>query len=356
MQGKRRALRGVFVCADDADGRDGLVAKGHDMTTVLVTGASGFLGQHLLRELRAAGANVRGLSRAAGSDDAIAALGAFPVRGDLADPDSLDKAVAGVDALFHTAADTSTWRGDNVRQTRINVGGTLALLAAAKAAGVGRVIHTSSVSAYSHLVHAELRENVPQRGGESWINYERDKYATEQLVRGSGLPWVVLQPSHILGPGDRNNWSRLIRLVDNGKLPGVPPGSGAFADVREIARAQVEAWRRGVVNEAYLLGGEHVSFLQLVTKIGARLGRKVPTRATPAWALAGYTRVLDLLSRVTRKAPELTPEAAAFTCHHLQVDSGKAVRELGYRITPIDTLLDDTLAWMRDEGMLLRQL
>ena len=322
------------------------------MTTVLVTGAGGFLGQHLLRELRETGANVRGLSRSSASDDAIAALGAFPLRGDLSDAASLVQAVAGVDAIFHTAADTSTWRGDNVRQTRINVGGTQALLAAAAAAGVTRLLHTSSVSAYSHLVHAELREDVVQRGGESWINYERDKFATEQLVRNSGTEWVVFQPAHILGPGDRNNWSRLIRLVDTGKLPGVPPGSGAFADVREIARAQVRAWQRGVTREAFLLGGEHVAFLDLVARIGARLGRKVPGRATPAWVLAGYTRVLDLVSRVTHKAPELTPEAAAFTCHHLRVDSGKAQRVLDYRITPIDALLDDTLAWMRSEGML----
>ncbi|MBB5206639.1 NAD-dependent epimerase/dehydratase family protein [Chiayiivirga flava] len=322
------------------------------MTTVLVTGAGGFLGQHLLRELREAGCNVRGLSRGSASDDAIAAHGAFPVRGDLLDGASLATAVAGVDAVFHAAADTGTWRGDNARQTRINVGGTAALLAAAAAAGVGRVIHTSSVSAYSHRVHEELRETVAQRGGESWINYERDKFATEQLVRGSGLDWVVLQPAHILGPGDRHNWSRLIRLVDTGALPGVPPGSGAFADVREVARAHVQAWRSGIAREAFLLGGEHVSFLQLIGKIGARLGRKVPQRATPAWALVAYTRALDLVSRVTRRAPALTPEAAAFTCHHLRVDSGKAVRALGYRMTPIDTLLDDTLAWMRREGML----
>lgn len=322
------------------------------MTTVLVTGAGGFLGQHLLRELREAGASVRGLSRGAASDAAIAALGATPVRGDLGDPASLAAAVAGVDTLFHAAADTNTWRGGNAAQTRINVGGTEALLAAARAGGVSRVIHTSSVSAWSHRVHEELREDVPQRGGESWINYERNKFATEQLVRSSGLPWVVLAPAHILGPGDRNNWSRLIRLVDTGKLPGVPPGSGAFADVREVARAQVQAWGLGVRNEAFLLGGEHVSFLDLVTRIGARLGRPVPRRATPAWVLAGYTRTLDLASRLTGRAPELTPEAAAFTCHRLRVDSGKAVRMLDYRITPVEALLEATLAWMRGEGML----
>lgn len=80
--------------------------------------------------------------------------------------------------------------------------------------GVKRFLHTSSVSAYSHLVHGVLRETTPQRGGESWVNYERTKFLAEEAVRGSRLDWVVFQPSHILGPGDTRNWARLILLVD----------------------------------------------------------------------------------------------------------------------------------------------
>src|SRR5690606_36402527 len=156
----------------------------------------------------------------------------------LRDADSRARAVVGVDVVFHTAADTNHWAPRNAAQTEANVGGTARLLAAARTAGVGTFAHNSSVSAYSHRVHGTLREDVPQRGGDSWINYERNKHASERLVRESGLPFLIFQPSHILGPGDRNNWSNLIRLVDADELPGAPPGSGAFADVREIARAQ----------------------------------------------------------------------------------------------------------------------
>src|SRR5687768_14402708 len=175
------------------------------MTSVLVTGATGFLGQHLVRELQAAGAAVRGLSRSPAGDAAIAALGAEPVRGELGDAVALAAAVAGAAAVFHTAADTSTWTPGDAAQTETNVGGTRRLLDAARAAGVGMFVHTSSVSAYSHLVHDTLREDVPQRGAESWINYERTKHAGERAVRESGMPWLVFQPSHILGPGDRQN-------------------------------------------------------------------------------------------------------------------------------------------------------
>lgn len=323
------------------------------MAVVLLTGGAGFVGGHLARELVASGAEVRALLRRPDADAALAAVGAHPVRGDLLDADSMARAVQGADAVFHAAADTNTWTPRNAAQTRTNVGGTAALLEAARAAGVSAFVQTSSVSAYSHAVHGMLREDVPQRGAESWINYERNKFAAEALVRGAGLPFLVFQPSHVLGPGDTHNWSRLIRLVDTGKLPGVPPGSGAFADVREIARAQVRGWQQGLRGETFLLGGLQASFLDLIGRVGAQLGRKVPARATPAFALKAYARVMDWNSRLTGRVPEITPEAAEFTCHHLSVDSSKAIAALGYRETDLDALLADTIAWMRAEGMLL---
>lgn len=325
------------------------------MPPVLVTGATGFLGQNLLRELRAAGAGVRGLSRSEAGDAAVSAAGATPVRGHLGDAAALRAAVEGVDAVFHTASDTNNWGPGDAAQTETNVGGTQRLLDAAREAGVRTFAYTSSVSAYSHLAPGPLREDTPQQGARSWINYERNKHAAERLVRESGLPFLILQPSHILGPGDRNNWSNLIRLVDAGQLPGAPPGSGAFADVREVAKAHVRAWQREARDDAWLLGGEHASFLQLIAEIGRQLGKPVPTRAMPAPVLRAYARALDSISRFTRKPPKLTPAAVCFTCHHLAVDSSKAERELAYRSTPLPELLADTIAWLREERLLAPQ-
>ena len=328
------------------------------MTTVLVTGATGFVGQHLLRELREAGVTVRALSRSDASDATLAAAGIASVRGDLAQPQSLASAVtADLDAIFHTAADTSTWRGDAARQTLVNVEGTRALAQAALASGV-RMIHTASVSCFSHLVHATLTEDTPRRGGESWVNYERSKYLGEEAVRAAmaqGLQATILYPAHIFGPGDTHNWARLVQLVDRGELPGAPPGAGAFADVREVAKAHVAAWQRDCVGRSYLLGGEHARFLDLIQRIGRRLGRKVPERATPAVAIRAYARLQEFIAGVRGRKPALTAEAAQFTCHDLVVDSARAQRELDYRITPLDRLLDDTIGWMRGAGMLIRK-
>ncbi|MBE0622589.1 MAG: NAD-dependent epimerase/dehydratase family protein [Burkholderiales bacterium] len=324
------------------------------MSTVFLTGASGFLGGHLLRELRAAGCEVKALSRRPESDAAISALGGIPVRAELGDLAALQAALAGCHAVFHAAADTSMWRPHAAAQTAANVQGTENLLRAAESAGVQAFVHTSSVSAYSHLVHGVIDESTPQRGGESWINYERSKYLGEQAVRRSSLPWIVFNPSHILGPGDRQNWARLIMLVDREKLPGIPPGIGTFADVREIARAQVRAWQRQRFGQAYMVGGEQASFVDFVHRVGAALGKRTPRGATPAWALMTYARLLDAWSRISGKEPEVTPESAVLTCHELRVDSAKARRELDYVETPLDTLLADTLDWMRQEGLIGR--
>ena len=327
---------------------------GQRMTTVLLTGASGFLGAHLLRELRASGCAVRALSRRPETDASIAAQGAQPVRGALGNPGSLATAAAGCDAVFHAAADTSVWRAAREAQTATNVQGTENLLRAAERAGVRAFVHTSSVAAFSHLAHGTLVESTPQHGGTSWINYERTKYLAEQAVRRSALPWIVFNPSHILGPGDRHNWARLIVMVDREKLPGIPPGSGPFADVREVAAAQVRAWQRQRFGEAYLVGGEHASFVDLVHRVGSSLGKRTPQRAAPALALMALARLADAWSRVSGREPAMTPEGATFTCHHLKVDSSKARSQLDYVETPLDALLADTLAWLRGEGLIGR--
>ncbi|MET3107056.1 dihydroflavonol-4-reductase [Oxalobacteraceae bacterium GrIS 2.11] len=326
------------------------------MTTVFVTGASGFLGGHILSELVKAGHTVKALSRRSDSDAAIAILGGTPVRSSLNDVESLKIALADCSAVFHAAADTSMWKPHASIQSATNVLGTHNLLKAARSQGVEAFIHTSSVSAFSHLVTETLVESLAQRGGESWINYERSKYMSEQLVRDSALPWIVFNPANIIGPGDRHNWARMIMLIDQERLPGVPPGTGSFADVREVARAQIRAWQDQRFGQCYLTGGEAVKFIDFVHKVGAQLGKKTPKRSMPVWAIMSYARLCDAWSRISGKEPEVTPESATLTSYGRLVDSSKAVRELDYRITPIDTLIEDTLAWMRLERLVEKRL
>jgi dihydroflavonol-4-reductase len=323
---------------------------------VMLTGATGFLGGHILERLLADSVEVAAVVRSQSAANALVARGVTAIVGSLEDPLVIGDALREpTDCVFHVAADTSTWRGNEERQTRTNVGGTRNVLAAAQAAGVRRFVHTSSVSAFGQQ-EATLTERSPRLGKESWINYERTKAIAEELVleadSKAGIEAVVLNPAHILGPGDTHNWASMFLMIDQGKLPGAPPGSGAFADVREVAAAEIAAWKHSAHGEQFLLGGAQASFLELIQTIAHELGRKAPTRAMSAGFIRGYARVLDAISRVTGREPPLTPQAVSFTCHHLQVDSSKAIRELGYRTTPLDVLVRDTCAWLREQGML----
>ncbi len=327
------------------------------MPRVLLTGATGFLGQHLLRQLVDRGVTVAALHRRPESAAELRALGAVPVPGDVTDPASLDAALREpTDAVFHSAADTSVWKRGDAAQTRTNVEGAANVVAAVRARGVKRLVHTSSVAAFGHVDDQALVETLPRAGVDSWINYERTKALAENLVREavqrSEIDAVILNPAHIMGPGDRHNWTRLILLLDQNKLPGAPPGSGAFADVRQVAAAHLAAWQTGRSGESYLLGGDYVSFLDLLRKLAARIGCAPPKRALPKGFLHFYSKCLELMADVTGKPPRLTPEGAALTSQHLRVDSAKAMAELGYAPTPLDDLVRDTVDWLRAEHLL----
>ena len=323
---------------------------------VMLTGATGFLGGHLLARLRQHGVGMTALVRSGEAARRLSASGVEAVQGSIEDPASLRAALAQpTDAIFHVAADTSPWRGHRERQTRTNVEGTRHVIEAAQSAGVRRLVHVSSVSAFGQQ-DGVLTESSARLGKESWINYERTKAIAGSSFRsGRARPASRDTQSRAYPrPGDTNTTAaRMFLLIDQGKLPGAPPGSGAFADVREVAAATVAAWRHPRHGEQFLLGGSHASFLELVQTIAVELGRKAPSRPMPAGFLRGYARVLEAISRVTGSEPQLTPEAVSFTCHHLQVDSAKAMRDLDYRTTPLDVLVRDTCHWLRDQGMLL---
>ena len=324
--------------------------------SAFVTGASGFVGSHIVRELHRQGWAVHVLARPTSS---LEELGDTPVTvhmGDVGDATSLRAAVPqGVDAVFHVAASTNLWSKNNAQQSRVNVEGTRNLLTAAKSAGAGRFLHTSSFVAWG-LQDAVLTEDSPRSDASDWINYIRTKHLSERLVleaAGNGsIDAVVLNPGNVLGPGDRRNWSRLFRMVNEKSLPGAPSGGGNFCDVREVARAHVCAWHRGQSGHRYLLGGEFASYLQVIKLAGKLMQAPVPVKPTPAWLLAIVARIQNTIATISGKEPSLTPEAAAITAHNIRCDSSKAEQELEYRAVPLHTLVEDTVKWMTEKGLL----
>jgi nucleoside-diphosphate-sugar epimerase len=325
------------------------------MKTAFVTGGTGFLGRNLIEALLANGGwRVIALHRA-GADTSGLQGRVELVEGDITDAASLAAAIPqGCDCVFHCAADTTLWKPAEARQYEINVGGTRNIVEACLAQGAKRLVHVSSQAAYAHH-EGTIDETAAQLGDEAADGYSRSKFLAEQEVRKGierGLAAVIINPAHILGPYDDGNWSRMIRMVHEEKLPGVPSGAGTFGDAREIARAMIAAAEQGRTGENYFTGGVDASFLEVITIIGRLTGKKVPKKPLPDFAIRLIARLKDIVSRLTGKEPDVTPAAAEHVIGHYFVDSSKAERELGFRATPLETLLADTHAWMKAEGLL----
>lgn len=324
--------------------------------TAFVTGASGFVGSNLVRELDRQGWRTTVLVR---DSSFTGDIEDFPIEirhGDIVDAASVRAAMPHrADAVFHVAASTNVWSGNNDTQEKINIDGTRNVMEAAIAAEARRFLYTSSFTTWG-FQDGEITENSPRSRNSDWINYVRTKRIAEDLVKAEvaegRLDAVILNPGHILGPGDRHNWSQMVSMVATGSLPGIPPGGGAFADVREIAKAHIAAFHQGESGEHYLLGGVDVSFEEVVKIVGELLRKPVPKRVTPAWLLRTMAHLGAAVAAFTRKPPRITPESAAMICHHMQCDSIRAKAVLGYRHTPIRTLVEDTINWMRGAGLL----
>lgn len=317
-----------------------------------VTGATGFVGHNLAVELRAAGWDVVALVRRDADSRHLDALGVTKRDGTVTDAQSVLVAMPeGVDAVFHVAGSTSLWKRGDAQQTLVNVGGTANVVRAAIARRVRRFVQTSSVGAYGHH-HTRIDESTPSNAESSWINYIRTKRAAElEVLRGvaEGLDAVIVNPPHIVGPYDRRNWSRLFRLVRDGKLPGIPPGAGSWCHVREVARAHIAAFERGRAGEHYLLGGTDATFLEAIQTIGRLVGKPVPRKPLPAFVLKTVAMLNELAAAFTGREPDITPEGAALVCETILTDCGKAVRELGYRAVSLETMFSDCWEWMQGE-------
>jgi len=324
--------------------------------TAFVSGASGFVGSHLVRELHAQGWTVHILVRPDSSLEAIEGIPAVVHHGDITDLNSIRSAIPDQpDAVFHVAASTNFWSRNNAEQDRVNIDGTRHMLEASYAAQAGKFVYTSSFTTWGFR-NTQLTEQSDRTDATDWINYVRSKHIAEQAVlkavKDGHINAVVLNPAHILGPGDKNNWSKMISMVNKGKMLASPPGSGNFCDVREIAKAHIAAFHDGRNGEKYLLGGEYAAFFDVVKLTGAVLGKRVPGHPAPAWMIKTWGKVKSMVSAVTGREPDITPESAAMILFHVACDSGKAQAELNYQFTPIRQLIEDTVNWMNNEGML----
>jgi dihydroflavonol-4-reductase len=323
----------------------------------LVTGASGFVGSAVARVLQARGLRLRLLARATSPRGNLDALDAEVAIGDMADPVAMAAAMKDVRYLFHVAADYRLWARDPEQIVRNNLTGTRTVMQAALAAGVERVVYTSSVATLGFRADGTASdETLPLKPEEAIGAYKRSKVvaerAVEQMAAEQGLPVVIVSPSTPIGPRDvkPTPTGRIIVEAALGRMPAFLDTGLNLAHVDDVAHGHLLALDKGRQGERYILGGQDVSLGRMLADIASLTGRKPPTVSLPRAPLYPLAVITEAIAYVTNKEPFLTLDALKMASHKMFFSSAKAERELGYAARPYVEGLIDALAWFRQAG------
>jgi dihydroflavonol-4-reductase len=322
-----------------------------------VTGATGFVGSHVARVLAEQGADLRLLVRSGSNPKNIDGLKADRAVGDLRDPASLDRAMAGCDVVFHVAADYRLWVRDPEQMYRSNVEGTRAVLDAARKNCVRRVVYTSSVATMGFTTNGHpADENSPVSLDRMIGHYKRSKFMAEEaaIAAGcSGMDVVVVNPTTPVGEQDIKPTPTGRIVVDflKKKFPAYVDTGLNLVDVSECARGHVAALQKGRSGERYILGGENLTLKQILDKHAAITGLPSPKIQVP-YVLALATGVVDEMftGHILKREPRATIDAVRMGRKKMFVTSAKAERELGWKTVPVDGALRRAVEWFQQNG------
>jgi dihydroflavonol-4-reductase len=326
--------------------------------SVLVTGSSGFVGSAVARALAARGAKLRLLVRAQSPRTNLEGLNAEIVEGDMRDRESMARGLAGCRYLFHVAADYRIWAPDPEEIVRNNLAGVEAVMSAALAAGVERIVYTSSVATLRIPEGAPGDETGPLDEAEAIGAYKRSKVAAERrverFVAEERLPAVIVNPSTPMGPRDvkPTPTGRIAVEAARGRMPAYVDTGLNIVHVDDVAEGHLLALEKGRIGERYVLGGQDASLSEMLQVIAGLTGRPAPRLRLPIGPLYPLAEIAELIGRITRKEPFLTRDSLKMASHHMYFSSAKAERELGYRARPYAEALRDAVAWFEANGYL----
>ena len=328
--------------------------------TTLVTGATGFVGSAVLRALIRRGEPVRALVRPSSSLRLLEGLPVQIVTGDLDEPASCRGALRGCDALFHVAADYRLWVRQPEPMYRTNVDGTRELLLAGAEAGMQRIVYTSSVATLGlRADHLPSDETTPATLAHMIGHYKRSKFLAEQAVRelvaGSGLPVVIVNPSAPVGPADARPTptGRVVLEAARGRIPAFVNTGLNLVHVDDVADGHLLAFEHGRIGERYILGGDNLLLREMLAEIAGLVGRKPPRLQLPPRALLPVAFLAEAIARLgIGGEPLVTADGVRMARKPMYFTSVKAERELGYRSRPAAEGLRDAIHWYRSCGYL----
>lgn len=323
----------------------------------LVTGATGFVGSAVLRALVSRGHDLRALARAGSDRRNLQGVVATVVEGDLTDPASLARAVAGCRFVLHVAADYRIWVPDPVAMLRANVDGTRALMQAAQNAGVERIVYCSSVAALGLTTDGTPADEATPTSEAAMIGiYKISKFRAEQvvlaMVRDDGLPAVIVNPAAPVGPRDikPTPTGRMIADAAAGRMPAYLDTGLNVVHVDDVAEGHVLALERGRIGERYILGSENLTLAQLFGLVAQEAGRRPPRIRLNEHVLWPLALGSEGLARLTGIEPLVTRDHLRMARKKMFFSSAKAIRELGYAPRPARQAVADAIAWFRTSG------
>jgi nucleoside-diphosphate-sugar epimerase len=321
---------------------------------LLVTGATGKVGNAVARRLVNRGDDVVALVRNAAKARDLLPAGVELASGDVTDPESLRRAAEGADGVFNCMGLFEQWFADPEIFERVNAQGAANVIAAARAAGAGRVVHTSTFDVF----HADSGGTVSEAAVADYPKgtaYERSKQHAEELVLAraeDGTDVVIVNPSSVYGPGpwQGTGLDRAFRDAIRRRLPGVPPGGMTLVHCDDVAAGQLAAFERGRPGERYILADGYATMRELLAVAVDEAGRGWVPPAMPVPLARGLAAGGEALSRVIRRPPLLGSGQLTFLLWQARADSSRARSELGVEFRPWKEGIRETVRWMAQTG------
>jgi len=330
---------------------------------ILITGASGFIGSAVLRQLLQVGHDMRVLLRVNSDRRNLTGLDIETVNGDLTIPSSLDRALEGCEALFHVAADYRLWVPDPENMYKTNVQGTRNIMLSAAKAGVKRIVYTSSVATLGLTRNGSpADETTPATLTDMIGHYKRSKFLAEaevrKLVVEQNLPAVIVNPSTPIGPRDikPTPTGQMIVQAASGRMPAYVDTGLNLVHVDDVAKGHLLAFERGVPGQRYILGSRNMTLKEILTELAEITGNQKPRFRIPHNLILPIAYITEAWARLFGGGqPLVTVDGVRLAKKYMFFSTARAKRELGFKTIPVRQALYDAIDWFKQNGYFTKE-
>jgi len=328
------------------------------MKSVLLTGADGLLGSNICRILLERDYKITAFVHPSSNSQTLEGLDITIKKGDLLNPEEVAAAMQGCELIIHTAANTNIWpfRSDIIR--KVNIDGTLNVIAAAKQQGVKKMVHIGTANTFGFGTKENPGDETrPYVGGKYGLDYMDSKYEVHQLimkeVNENGFPCVVVNPTFMLGKYDTKPSSgAMVQAVAEGKVPGYTLGGRNYIYVKDAAIGVVNALEKGKVGESYILGNKNMSYKEAFGLMAKVIGEKPPKFGLPYAVSYAYAAVGSFIASLRSKPPTISIPMIKIAYDKHYFTAAKAVREIDLPQTPVEEAIRESYEWLKSNNMI----